>query len=48
MFSEVVDLRQIADQMIETFDVMIERQNAYRDRRRRNCDAQIARRQPAG
>jgi hypothetical protein len=32
MFSDVVDLRQIADQMIETFDVMIERQNAYRDR----------------
>ena len=31
MFSDVVDLRQIADQMIETFDLMIERQNAYRD-----------------
>jgi hypothetical protein len=31
MFSDVVDLRRIADQMIETFDLMIERQNAYRD-----------------
>lgn len=31
MFSDVVDLRLIADQMIETFDLMIERQNAYRD-----------------
>jgi hypothetical protein len=32
MFSNVVDLRVIADQMIETFDLMIERQNAYRDK----------------
>jgi hypothetical protein len=31
MFSDVVDLRQIADQMIETFDLMIARQNAFRD-----------------
>jgi hypothetical protein len=30
MFSDVVDLRQIADQLIHTFDLMIERQNAYR------------------
>jgi hypothetical protein len=30
MFSDVVDLRQIADQMIYTFDLMIARQNAYR------------------
>lgn len=32
MFSDVVDLRQIADQMIQTFDLMIERQNAFRAR----------------
>lgn len=32
MFSDVVNLGQIADQMIETFDLMIERQNAYRDK----------------
>jgi hypothetical protein len=32
MFSDVVNLRQIADQMIETFDLMIERQNTYRDK----------------
>jgi hypothetical protein len=32
MFSDVVDLREIAHQMIETFDLMIARQNAYRDR----------------
>ena len=32
MFSNVVNLRQIADQMTETFDLMIERQNAYRDK----------------
>jgi Sulfotransferase family len=31
-FSDVVDLRQIADQMIKTFDLMIARQNAYRDK----------------
>lgn len=31
MFSDAVDLRRIADQMIETFDLMIARQNAYRD-----------------
>jgi hypothetical protein len=33
MFSDVVDLREIADQMIETFDHMIARQNAFRDKR---------------
>ena len=32
MFSDRVDLRQIADQMIDTFDHMIARQNAFRDR----------------
>ena len=32
MFSNEVDLRQIADQMIDTFDHMIARQNAFRDR----------------
>lgn len=32
MFSETVDLREIADQMIETFDLMIDRQNAFRAR----------------
>lgn len=32
MFSDVVNLSQIADQMIETFDLMIKRQNAYRDK----------------
>ena len=31
-FSDVVDLRQIAEQMIKTFDLMIARQNAYRDK----------------
>lgn len=31
MFSDVVDLKQIAKQMIATFDLMIERQNAYRE-----------------
>ena len=31
MFSDVVDLRGIAAQMIETFDLMIARQNAFRD-----------------
>ena len=31
MFSDAVDLREIAAQMIETFDLMIARQNAYRD-----------------
>ena len=30
MFSDVVDLREIADQMINTFDLMIDRQNAFR------------------
>jgi hypothetical protein len=30
MFSDVVDLRRIADQMIYMFDLMIARQNAYR------------------
>jgi hypothetical protein len=32
MFSDVVDLKLIAQQMIETFDLMIARQNAYRDK----------------
>jgi hypothetical protein len=32
MYSDRVDLRQIADQLIETFDLMIARQNAYRTR----------------
>lgn len=32
MFSDRVDLRQIADQMIDTFDHMIARQNDFRDR----------------
>jgi Sulfotransferase family len=32
MFSDVLDLRKIADQMIDTFDLMIQRQNAYRDK----------------
>lgn len=32
MFSDTVDLRRIADQMIDTFDLMIARQNAYRDK----------------
>lgn len=32
MFSDVVDLRQIAEQMIATFDLMIARQNAFRDK----------------
>jgi Sulfotransferase family len=32
MFSNAVDLRQIADQMIDTFDHMIARQNAFRER----------------
>jgi hypothetical protein len=31
MFSDVVDLRAIAGQMIDTFDRMIARQNAFRD-----------------
>jgi hypothetical protein len=31
-FSDSVDLRQIADQMIKTFDLMIARQNAYRNK----------------
>jgi hypothetical protein len=31
MFSDVVDLRDIAEQFIDTFDHMIARQNAYRD-----------------
>ncbi len=30
MFSDTVDLREIADQMIATFDLMIARQNAFR------------------
>jgi len=32
MFSDQVDLREIAAQMIETFDLMIARQNAFRDK----------------
>lgn len=32
MFSDVVDLRDIANQMIDTFDLMIARQNAFRDK----------------
>lgn len=32
MFTDTVVLRDIADQMIETFDLMIARQNAYRDK----------------
>ena len=32
MFSNTVDLREIADQMIDTFDHMIVRQDAFRDR----------------
>ena len=32
MFSDVVDLRDIAGQMIQTFDLMIARQNAFRDK----------------
>jgi hypothetical protein len=32
MFSEQVDLREIAEQMIDTFDRMIARQNAFRDK----------------
>lgn len=32
MFSDVVDMRAIAEQLIETFDLMIARQNAYRDK----------------
>lgn len=32
MFSDAVDLREIAEQMIDTFDHMIARQNAFRDK----------------
>ena len=32
MFSDHLDLPEIAEHMIKTFDLMIERQNAYRDR----------------
>jgi hypothetical protein len=32
MFSDRVNLREIATQMIDTFDLMIARQNAYRDK----------------
>lgn len=31
IYSDTVDLHEIADQMIDTFDMMIARQNAYRD-----------------
>ena len=31
MFSEQIDLPDIAEQMIDTFDLMIARQNAFRD-----------------
>jgi len=36
MFSDIVDLGQIADQMIRTFDLMIARQNAFRARHGEN------------
>ena len=36
MFSTVVDLRAIAEQMIDTFDHMIARQNAFRDKHGEN------------
>jgi hypothetical protein len=36
MFSDKVDMRQIAQQMIATFDLMISRQNAYRDQHGEN------------
>lgn len=32
MFSDYIDLREIAEQMIDTFDRMIARQNAFRDK----------------
>ena len=32
MFSDVVDLRDIARQLMDTFDLMISRQNAFRDK----------------
>ena len=32
MFSDDVDLREIAEQMMATFDLMVERQNAFRDK----------------
>ena len=32
MFSDTVNLKEIAQQMIETFDLMIARQNAFRDK----------------
>jgi Sulfotransferase family len=32
MFSDFLDLRKIAAQMIDTFDLMIQRQNEYRDK----------------
>jgi hypothetical protein len=37
MFSDRVDLREIAQQMIATFDLMIARQNAFRDRHGKNA-----------
>ncbi len=37
MFSDVVDLRAIAEQMIDTFDRMIARQNAFRDQHGENA-----------
>jgi hypothetical protein len=37
MFSNVVDLRDIAAQMIDTFDRMIARQNAFRDQHGRDA-----------
>ena len=33
MFSNVVDPHAIAEQMLDTFDLMIARQNAFRDKR---------------
>src|SRR3546814_11949651 len=32
MFSDKVDMKDIAAKLLDTFDLMIERQNAYRDR----------------
>jgi hypothetical protein len=37
MFTDVVDLRAIAEQMIATFDLMIARQNAFRDQHGENA-----------
>lgn len=37
MFSDKVDLKDIAAKLLETFDLMIERQNAYRDQHGENA-----------